>query len=76
MLVVQPLMADGTSTDGFPVLAVDPAGAGPGDRVIITSDGESTRTLLGVRATPVRWSVLGVVDPANVNTGDAKLKAD
>ena len=67
LLLVQPLMADGATHDGHPVLAIDDGGAGLGDRVIITSDGESTRTLLGVKATPVRWRVLGIVDdgPAN-----------
>jgi ethanolamine utilization protein EutN len=62
LLVVQPLAADGRGPDGEPVLAVDGLGAGPGERVIITSDGKSTRALLRTEATPVRWSVIGLAD--------------
>ncbi|MBX7073394.1 MAG: EutN/CcmL family microcompartment protein [Pirellulales bacterium] len=61
LLVVQPLMADGASADGNPLLAVDQLGAGRGDRVLITSDGALVQTLLG-DTTPVRWSVLGLCD--------------
>jgi ethanolamine utilization protein EutN len=61
LLVVQPLAADGVSTDGNPLLAVDQLGAGRGDRVLITSDGALVQTLLG-DTTPVRWSVLGLCD--------------
>lgn len=62
MLVVQPLMADGQSADGDPVLAVDSLGAGRGERVILTSDGASTRALLKNDTTPVRWCVMGLPD--------------
>ncbi len=59
--VVQPLDADGRP-DGFPALAVDRLGSGPGETVIISSDGKFTRELLGVDNSPVRWSVLGIAD--------------
>ena len=49
LLVVQPLMADGNTPDGDPVLAVDACGAGRGERVMITSDGTGTRELVGER---------------------------
>jgi len=62
LLVVQPLLADGASPDGEPVLAVDSLGAGKGETVIITSDGRGTRELIGHDNTPVRWSVLGIPD--------------
>jgi ethanolamine utilization protein EutN len=62
LLVVQPLLADGRSPDGDPVLAVDGLGAGRGQTVIITSDGRGTRELLGSDNTPVRWSTLGIPD--------------
>ncbi len=62
LLVVQPLAADGRSADGDPVLAVDRLGAGRRDRVIISSDGKSTRELIGHMATPVRWAVIGIED--------------
>ena len=62
LLVVQPYMADGRSPDGEPVLAVDSLGAGRGERVLMTSDGKGTRTLLKNENTPVRWSVMGIAD--------------
>jgi len=62
LLVVQPLMADGRSPDGEPVLAVDRLGGGRRDKGIISSDGKSTRELIGHMATPVRWAVIGVED--------------
>jgi ethanolamine utilization protein EutN len=62
LLVVQPLMADGRSTDGDPQIAVDAVGAGRGERVMITSDGRYTRELLKADATPVRWSVIAIAD--------------
>jgi bacterial microcompartment shell vertex protein len=67
LLVVQPLLADGRRPDGDPVLAVDNLGAGRGERVIVTSDGRGTRELLKSQNTPVRWSVLGIVDPGRRN---------
>lgn len=62
LLVVQLLAADGKSPDGEPVLAIDQLGAGGGDRVIVTSDGKSTRELLKSDTTPVRWNVMGIAD--------------
>ncbi len=45
-----------------PVLVVDTLGAGRGDKVMITSDGIGARELLGDNTSPVRWSVLGILD--------------
>jgi ethanolamine utilization protein EutN len=62
MLVVRLLMHDGVSADGAPVLVVDAHGAAPGSRVLITSDGQAARELLGCDQTPVRWTVMGICD--------------
>ena len=59
---VKRLMADGKSPDGEPVLAVDRLGAGPGETVMLTSDGKGTRALLNDNNTPVRWSTMGIRD--------------
>ncbi len=61
LLVVQPVLPDG-GADGDPVLAVDALGAGLGEKVFISSDGKGTRELLGRNDTPVRWSVIGIID--------------
>ena len=63
LLVVQPLMADGHSPDGDPLVAVDGVGAGTGEHVMLTSDGRGARELLRADATPVRWTVVAIKDP-------------
>lgn len=62
LLLVMALKADGRSAEGDPVLVVDSLGAGRGEKVMITSDGIGTRELVGDKSSPVRWSVLGIVD--------------
>lgn len=62
LLIVQPLASDGRSPDGDPVLAVDYLGAARGDTVIVSSDGKHTQTIIKNPHTPVRWSVIGIVD--------------
>lgn len=62
LLMAQPLMVDDQTPDGGPVLAVDRCGAGPGDRVMLTSDGAAIRDIFGVENSPIRWAVLGIVD--------------
>ncbi|MBC8350872.1 MAG: EutN/CcmL family microcompartment protein [Planctomycetes bacterium] len=61
LLVVQPRLVDG-KPDGDPLLAVDIVGAGVGERVMLTSDGRGAREYLGVDATPVRWTTIGIED--------------
>ena len=62
LLLIQPCGPDGTTPDGDPMLAVDALGAGMGEKVIVSSDGRGTRELLASDNTPVRWSVIGIVD--------------
>ena len=63
MLVVQPVRADGTDA-GRPFAALDTAGAGPGDRVLVATSTEAgspfrpPRRLVATDAT-----VVGIVDP-------------
>ncbi|HUS93203.1 MAG TPA: EutN/CcmL family microcompartment protein [Phycisphaerae bacterium] len=61
VLIVQPLDRDGRA-DGDPVLAIDMLGAGHGTRVVISNDGKGTREMIGDTTSPVRWSVIGLVD--------------
>ncbi len=63
LLLVQPLMADERSPDGFPLLAIDGVGAGVGETVMITSDGRGARAMLQAEKTPVRWTIIGIEDP-------------
>lgn len=61
VLIVQPLDPDGRP-DGDPVLAIDMLGAGHGAKVLISNDGKGTREMIGDTTSPVRWSVIGLVD--------------
>lgn len=63
LLVVQPLLIDQATPDGDPLVVIDTIGAGTGQTVIITSDGQHTRSLMDSETTPVRYTVLGVSDP-------------
>ena len=64
LLIVQPLGPGNRGADGDPVISVDTFGAGVGDYVMISSDGKFTAQTIGQKATPVRWSVVGIVDSA------------
>ena len=61
MLLVQPQLQSG-GPDGDPIIAVDGVGAGMGERVMITSDGRYGRELLQTQITPVRWTIIGIID--------------
>ena len=61
MLLVQPLDIAGRP-DGEPLLVVDPLGAGHGCQVVISNDGAGARELIGDKTSPVRWTVIGIVD--------------
>jgi len=61
VLIVQPIDHDGRP-DGDPLLAIDRLGAGHGTKVLISNDGKGTREMIGDTTSPVRWSVIGLVD--------------
>ncbi len=62
LLLVMALQGDGRSIEGDPILVVDTLGAASGDLVMITSDGIGAREALHSKNSPVRWTVLGIVD--------------
>ena len=55
------MTADG-APDGEPVLALDGLGAGPGSRVIVTTDALGVRELVRSKNSPARYSVQGLCD--------------
>lgn len=60
MLVVQ-LETRAGGPDGEPVLVFDRLGAGRGDVVLVTNDGQILQEMIG-KNTPGRWSVMGLPD--------------
>jgi ethanolamine utilization protein EutN len=61
LLLVQCYGVDG-KPDGEPLIAIDSLGAGVGDHVLFTSDGKATRELAGSETSPLRYSVIGILD--------------
>ena len=61
LLLVQMLTPD-EKPDGEPVLVIDHLGAGVGGKVIATTDAVLIREMVKAKNSPIRWSVLGLVD--------------
>ncbi|HEX9760204.1 MAG TPA: EutN/CcmL family microcompartment protein [Candidatus Acidoferrales bacterium] len=70
ILVVQPLNLDG-SDRGNVVLALDAAGAGVGDRVLVVTEGFSAMTAVERPNSPIDMAVIGVIDAVTLD-GDVK----
>jgi len=60
-VICQPLDEAGR-VEGAPILAVDPHGAGQHQRVLVSSDGAATRRLVGDPHSPLRNSVIAILD--------------
>ena len=61
LLAVQPVDIN-NDADGFPLLAIDNLGAGRGDMVFFTSDGNAVKELTGRNDCPVRFAIQGILD--------------
>ena len=61
LLLCQPLTFDGREK-GEQVIAVDRVQAGVGDLVLILTEGNGVRQIIGPDAGPIRSLVVGVVD--------------
>ena len=68
ILLVQPLELDGANR-GDPVLALDSADAGVGDRVLLTMEGYSAMTSVGRPQSPIDMAVIGVIDRVDLLPG-------
>ena len=65
MLVVERIEMDGKAASGY-LVAVDRAGAGPGETVLILDEGNGARQVLESADGPVRSVIVGIVDDINV----------
>ncbi|MDI7247027.1 MAG: EutN/CcmL family microcompartment protein [Bacillota bacterium] len=66
MLLVQPLDLDGNDY-GQEILAIDTQDAGPGDIVLVVSEGNSARQAMGKSDAPVDSVIIGVVDIVRIS---------
>ncbi len=66
LLIVQPIEPSGEAK-GASFLAVDWAQAGPGDRVLVMSEGNGVRQVVQMGSqVPVRSLIVGIVDEVDV----------
>jgi microcompartment protein CcmK/EutM len=56
------LMLVAPEPTGKAFLAIDNAQAGPGDRVLVLTEGTGVRQVLGTEAGPIRSLIVGIVD--------------
>ena len=61
LVIVQPVNVK-REPEADPIIAVDRIGSGPGNLVVLNSDGKEARDVVGDDKTPVRFFVIGLVD--------------
>lgn len=61
LLMVQPIDPYGKDS-GEVVIALDQVQAGPGDRVLLLEEGNSSRQIIQYENAPVRCLIVGIVD--------------
>ena len=64
LLVVEKIEPDGQAASGY-LVAVDRAGAGAGETVLILDEGNGARQVLESADGPVRSVIVGIVDEIN-----------
>lgn len=68
-MAVQPLGVDG-EPEGASFVAMDHAQAGPGDVVLVLTEGNGIRQILKDPEGPVRSLIVGIVDHVDVEAAD------
>lgn len=66
LLLVQPVTPDGADR-GTPLLAIDSAGAGVGETVLVVIEGRAAGDALRRKAAPVDAAIVGIVDRVTVD---------
>ena len=61
---------------GAPFVAVDSAGAGVGDRVLLATDGWAAMTAIGRLGSPIDAAVIGVVDSVDLTPDACQAAGD
>jgi ethanolamine utilization protein EutN len=65
LLLVQPLNIDDTPR-GAALLAVDGAGAGVDEKVLVVLEGRAAGEALGRKAAPVDAAIIGIIDRVDI----------
>jgi len=74
LMVVQPLDLN-LDPAGRTHLAVDLVGAGPGEIVIVAEEGRGARELLNNPKSPIRTTLIGIVDQVELSPSTGEPKA-
>jgi len=61
IMLCQPLQPDGQLM-GKQIIAVDTVQAGPGDVVLVLTEGNGIRQIFGRKNLPIRSAIVGIVD--------------
>ncbi len=75
LMAVQPL-DEHQEPEGSSFLAVDRAQAGVGDIVLVNSEGNGARQLIGIEQLPIRSIIVGIVDSVDVDADALSRTAD
>ncbi len=69
LMIVQPLHATTRAETGSSFLAIDTVQAGPGDEVLILTEGSGVRQILKTEPTnsPIRSVIVGIVDAVSID---------
>ncbi len=65
LLLVRPEQRQGGAAQPA-FIAIDRGQAGPGDQVLVLTEGNGVRQLLGADAGPIRSMVVGIIDAVSV----------
>lgn len=68
IMLVRPETPSGESM-GTAFVAVDLVQAGPGDRVLVLTEGNGIRQLLGPKTGPIRSAIVGIIDSVDQGPG-------
>ena len=68
VMMVRPEGPDGQAL-GPAYIAVDQAQAGPGDRVLVLTEGNGVRQVLGSEEVPIRSVIVGIIDEVATEPG-------
>ena len=71
LLLVQPLNMDDTPR-GPALLAVDGAGAGVHEKVLVVLEGRAAGEVLGRKAAPVDAAIIGIIDQVDLAPRESK----
>ena len=66
LMLVQPLNLDDTPR-GTALLAIDGAGAGVGEKVLVVLEGRAAGEALGKKAAPVDAAIIGIIDTVTID---------